>query len=521
MLSREWRRLAAMGLLALALTAGGCTAVSTPDGGDGNNAGGDAVPKAPESRPRGVAKVHHVGTASGAETAMEKKYGPGGKRTIFLNGKGGTYKPGWDDSSKNVSSIPSFTAQVPAYEKGAQSWSKLVACVQDQFSRFNVEVTDQDPGNVMHVEAVIGGVPGDVGMEDGVGGVSPMNDDCSMVEKAVVYIFSQVFNGPQVECEVAAQEIGHAIGLDHEYLCSDPMTYLDGCGKKTFQDKTVSCGEYSPRACMCGGKQNSVQFMYDRLGKADPNDPGGGGAGGADPGGGGAGGAGGGDPGGGDASPVVVIVSPADGAKLQENATVTVQAKITDDMAVATAELDWTVGANTMPIDCGSPPEFVTCKVSGSLYTWTFQAGTGPRTFAVRATDKNGNETVSPDRSVTLKDLGQDPNDPNDPNDPPTGGAPQVSVSQPTAGATVSPGETIPVVVEADDDGWVDEVWIHWQSPAGDVEYALEKVGNSTWEIDLDLSVNAPAGDRVITVTAWDDEGQSTTAKAVVIHVSQ
>ncbi len=270
---------------------------------------------------------------------------------------------------------------------------------------------------------------------------------------------------------------------------------------------------------MCGGKQNSVQFMYDRLGKADPNDPGGGGAGGG--GSGGSGGTGGGDAGDDAKPPVVEIVSPDAGAKLQEYASVTVQAKITDDVAVATAELDWTVGANTMPIDCGSPPEFVTCKVSGSLYTWTFQAGTGPRTFAVRATDKTGNETVSEDRSVTLKDLGQDPNDPNDPNDPLAGGAPQVSVSQPTAGATVSPGDTIPVVVEADDDGWVDEVWLHWQSPAGDVEYALEPVGNGTWEIDLDLSVNAPAGDRVITVTAWDDDGQSTTAKAVVIHVPQ
>ena len=42
MLSREWRRLAAMGLLALASTAGGCTAVSTPDGGDGRDLGSNA-----------------------------------------------------------------------------------------------------------------------------------------------------------------------------------------------------------------------------------------------------------------------------------------------------------------------------------------------------------------------------------------------------------------------------------------------------------------------------------------------
>src|SRR5262249_6511037 len=122
----------------------------------------------------------------------------------------------------------------------------------------------------------ISGTPQMIGEGSGVGGVSPMNNDCSMVENGIVWIFEQVLgSSAQTVCEVAAQEIGHAIGMDHEYLCQDPMTYLYGCGHKTFQDQTVSCGEYSARNCMCtnpltgtAANQNSVQFMLYRLGPA-------------------------------------------------------------------------------------------------------------------------------------------------------------------------------------------------------------------------------------------------------------
>ena len=38
-----------------------------------------------------------------------------------------------------------------------------------------------------------------------------------------------------------AQETGHTFGLDHAFLCADPMTYLDGCTlPKQFQDVDTS-----------------------------------------------------------------------------------------------------------------------------------------------------------------------------------------------------------------------------------------------------------------------------------------
>jgi uncharacterized protein (TIGR03382 family) len=147
--------------------------------------------------------------------------------------------------------------------------------MQDMFSRWDVTVTDVNPGNVPHMEAVFGGSPGNIGMQQGVGGVSPFTEDCAVIENSIVFTFTNVFpDDPQTVCEVMAQEVAHSYGLDHEMLASDPMTYLQYNGNRSFKDQTVSCGEYQNRACGIGGSvcrqnQNSVQLLTQRLGLAD------------------------------------------------------------------------------------------------------------------------------------------------------------------------------------------------------------------------------------------------------------
>jgi hypothetical protein len=93
-------------------------------------------------------------------------------RVIYLNKDGGTYVPGNNNSSTNRSSIPSQTSAVGAYEGTATQWTQLYTCLRDQFARFDVEVTDVDPGAAVHIEAVMGGNPQDVGMGSGVGGTT-------------------------------------------------------------------------------------------------------------------------------------------------------------------------------------------------------------------------------------------------------------------------------------------------------------------------------------------------------------
>src|SRR5690606_29976970 len=71
---------------------------------------------------------------------------------------------------------------------------------------------------------------------------------------------------PRTLCEVTAHEVGHAAGLEHEYLCEDPMTYLRGCGEKSFQDVSSRCGTTEPRDCVCGPTQNTVAHLFDTFG---------------------------------------------------------------------------------------------------------------------------------------------------------------------------------------------------------------------------------------------------------------
>jgi hypothetical protein len=165
-----------------------------------------------------------------------------------------------------------------------ETWDETVDCVKDLYARFDVTVTDLDPGNVPHIEAVFGGHPFDVGLPENVAGVSPFRTDCGTIENSVVFTFTDVLpDDARLMCEVMAQEIAHSYGLDHEMLASDPMTYLDYDGERTFQDVMAPCGEFGNRVCgiegsVCRQRQNSVQLLESRLGRRGnpsgaPSDP--------------------------------------------------------------------------------------------------------------------------------------------------------------------------------------------------------------------------------------------------------
>ncbi len=204
-----------------------------------------------------------------------------GETIVYMNRVGGTFSPGQNDSSNNKTSLTNQTVNFPPANMSEAQWQEVMTCMRGQFSQFNVRVTDIDPGATPHFESVVAGSPQLLGMANGVGGVSPFTGNCSMIPKSIVFTFTEVLpNNPQIICEVAAQEVAHSFGLDHEFLCEDPMTYLNGCGAKSFQDVAAPCGEGSARACAspgqydCGyAQQNSVQLMTQRLGLNEGNDP--------------------------------------------------------------------------------------------------------------------------------------------------------------------------------------------------------------------------------------------------------
>jgi len=232
---------------------------------------------------------------------------------VYLNRRGGTYSPGGNDARINKSSIARQVVSVPAFGGSEGGWSQVMSCVTQVFAPFDIEITDTDPGSQPHIEAVVGGSPDVLGLDPTVGGVSPFTPSCGVITNSIVYIFSDIYRDDyETVCEVVAQEVAHSFGLDHEYLPSDPMTYLDYNGLKTFQDVTTPCGEFGPRPCglpnapVCRQTQNSFQLLRERVGIGDP-------------------------------PPKVAIASPANGATVPPDFTLSASA--TDDQGITKAEL--------------------------------------------------------------------------------------------------------------------------------------------------------------------------------------
>ena len=180
---------------------------------------------------------------------------------LFLNRCAGgcTLSPGTDDSRANRSSLLGGTVVISEFRHGDEAWRAVVECVAGLYEPFGIEVTDVDPGEAPHFEAIVAGAPGEIGEEE-IGGLAPFA--CGVIENAVTYSFANIYGSVQDICETVAQETAHSFGLEHEYLCEDPMTYLTGCGAKAFRDIDAPCGEMEPRACACGG---TTQNSYRRL----------------------------------------------------------------------------------------------------------------------------------------------------------------------------------------------------------------------------------------------------------------
>jgi hypothetical protein len=518
--SCEWRR--AMGTLRVVFVVGafalgasfvaaGCAAPSDGDsldvasstggarGGSGAAANGDNggaltpvpvagdPPSPPPNQPGGcvVVRVAPQGAPSGAENGFAAAP-PTGKRVIFLNRNGGTYYPGngYDDSSSNRSSLVPQTVTMPAYSRTDAQWNQLVALARDTYAPYNVVVTDQDPGAAPHVEVVVSGHPSMIGQPSSAAGISPLTPDCSVIERAVVFAFDQLLQGPDDQARVVTHEAGHAFGLDHELYCPDLMSYLFDCAwPKHFIDQSVSCGEYQARACNCGGAQDSVQHLLGVLGKND-------GTSGTDPG-----------DGGGDAgtttttsSLTVTLTSPDDGATLDANSMITLSAAISGGDA-SKVLLEWEMSTGTVEVDCDAPPSGTTCQHSGGTVAFSFTAGTGSRAWSVRAVDASGTSASSERRTLTLS--------------PPGSSLPTVAITSPSPGDTFSAGATVQVRANATGPSGVSQVWLTWTAPTASMQYPLTSLGGGAWGLDVPISAQAAAGARDLRVVAYDPSNQT------------
>lgn len=195
-------------------------------------------------------------------------------KVVYLNRGGITVAPGDNDARTNKSTLAKQQVQIPAWNTTDTTWNATVACMKELFAPFDISIVTTDPGPaVQHIEAVFGGAPQMLGMDNNVMGVAPFKSDCGILENAIVFTFtSNIPQDARLACEIQAQEVAHAYGLDHERLPNDPLTYMRYDGNRSFQNQLAECGEDKARMCgvtgspSCRGKQNSVQLLFDRLG---------------------------------------------------------------------------------------------------------------------------------------------------------------------------------------------------------------------------------------------------------------
>ena len=180
-----------------------------------------------------------------------------------------------DDSRTNRSSIASGT--VSAYVGGANLRSQILTCVRGAYARFNIQVTDQNPGNVPHWEAIAAGTPNQVGFGSGTAGVSPFT--CGVIPNAITFNFLNLKPNDVLDaCWTIAQETAHAFGLSHEFDGRDYMTYNPSPAAKSFVDQNLCIGTSGccqpAQECQCGPTmQNSYQKILAVFGTASPTPP--------------------------------------------------------------------------------------------------------------------------------------------------------------------------------------------------------------------------------------------------------
>lgn len=212
-----------------------------------------------------------------------------------------------------------------AFSQGDDTWSAVMDCMRDVYLPFNVQITDVSPGSAPHFEIMVGGRPEEIGLPTGIGGVSPFS--CMpYIPNSVVFVFDVWGNDADEICATAAQEVAHSFTLDHSIEPSDPMTYFPYKGRRHYVNAQIQCGSdcdsnhrsplgatctgpsFQNHACACGNAQtqNDVQVISALFG-------------------------------GGQTPPEVKIITPKIGDTVEPGFSVS--ADITDDVAVASAEL--------------------------------------------------------------------------------------------------------------------------------------------------------------------------------------
>jgi hypothetical protein len=376
------------------------------------------------------------------------------------------------------------------FNRGDTAWGRVITALRELFSPFNAEVTDVRPASGDYIQCTITSSSGSV-LGCGCAGVAPMSGSCALLPSAICYVFTPGIGTERRVAEIAAQEIGHAIGLDHELLCTDPMSYLSCGATRAFQDQFVACGESQARRCACGGgSQNSFMELVRKLGPNAPLPPG---------------------------NATISFINPTQQEVfLQGNREIEITADVTDPEGVSKVELLWDFTGKALDCAAGGNGVDWSCTSSGNRYTWKLDVGTGDRTYRVRVTDDqrpNGGVTTSPTRTIHLT---SDP--------PPVCSTPQVRFLDMPSGTKIAAGNSVEVRAYARDISDVSEireVQLVWLEPDGLARFIpMLRESADVWKVTMRLPARAQVGSRHLCLRASTFTGESKLTEHMHLEVA-
>ena len=183
-------------------------------------------------------------------------------------------RSGTDSSLTDSSSISTsgVTVTMQPYMHGQDHWDKVIACVKETFTPFDIQVVTVDPGpNVPHYEVMAAGTSAQLNPDImGAGGIAPFIACGAQRNNLLSFVFANQTQGIEYLCGAIAHEAGHTWGLSHSLDALDPMTYMDLGSLKVWQNAEQVCGTDAPQNCRCfPDTQNSFRYLRDTFGFAD------------------------------------------------------------------------------------------------------------------------------------------------------------------------------------------------------------------------------------------------------------
>jgi len=166
-------------------------------------------------------------------------------------------------------------------------WTKIVACVREVYSYYDVEVTDQLPPTGTFHMSLVSGTPEQIGLPANTLGISPFS--CAGADNVISFAFAEAHNSISSDdyvkrmCWTITHEAGHAYTLEHTFHwldddasgCSDVMSYDDqACHPlRYFRGRASSCGGFMEEPCRCAPAQNPHQKLLALFGPGTPTVP--------------------------------------------------------------------------------------------------------------------------------------------------------------------------------------------------------------------------------------------------------